>query len=1084
MAQNTILILAEEQEDHEFLTAALENHYETVSAETEREALAVLKASPGKFSMALLSLLPQENAFSFLDVLQAEPACASIPVIIAAKDRTWEEAAFEHGASDFLLMPCGPQAVRCRVTNLLRLKGKMGMPGGYQFDWLTGLYSKECFYRCANETLQKNPGKKYDIVCSDFENFKLVNEIYGRQTGDRLLCGTADLLMKALRGEGLCSHFSSDWFVCMMEHRESYSDTLFKYITERVNEVTEAKNISIKWGIYVTEKREVSIEEMCDWALETARSIKGQYGKYFAYYDDELRNRMLREQEITACMEQALNERQFHVWLQPKYRLDGSRVCDAEALVRWFHPTWGTLLPGKFIPLFEKNGFITNLDLYVWEEVCRMLRKWEENGIHFLRISVNISRADFYKLDLCEVLPSLTDRYGISRDRLHLEVTESVVAENLSYIAKTARELRKKGFVIEMDDFGSGYSSLNMLNQLPMDILKLDMQFIRSEMDKPERQGILRYIIGLAHWLNLDVVAEGVESYRQMERLKDLDCDYVQGYYMAKPMSPEAFQKLLENQNDRESEAGQTCVPVIKKKTENGILFVICEEDCARSYIRSLFEDSFEVKEAQNEDSMLAGLGRFGNHIQVILLSAALAKQNQSSIWNMLLKEKRVWDTPVILFGEANADEEELALEMGADDFEGIPCRQESLRIRVKNVLGKKESLRRQLLNDSLPGAMMGCYWESGLPVYFINGMMLDLLGYDSDTDFINNTDGLMTNAIHPEDGPAMNESMDLQLSASLQYSLEYRIRKKDGSYIWVQGIGRLVKAENGRDVLISVFIDNTAEKVHQAQEREQYAREIAFFSEIAYPGGIRGKINLTRDLMEQYFHTTEVCISYDGDTFSHFAKKLADSAAGPGYRKKLLSELNREKMLNAFRDGKREYHFEFLRKTNNERLFWACMDFRLYLNPDTLDVAMFFYTQNITDKKIRDFAFQFVTKMDYDLICDVDMMDGTYRMLSYRSEGTNIPKTGIFQAGIRQTVCSWMDERTRRSYLAFMDFENIRKHLENQGIYSFIINMADKEGNLRTKKYQIFYTSKPLLRVGITRTDVTDVVEEDMIQV
>ncbi|MCD8337248.1 MAG: EAL domain-containing protein [Lachnospiraceae bacterium] len=954
------------------------------------------------------------------------------------------------------------------------------VPASKQNHWLTGLYSKEYFYQCAREILQENPQKQYDIICSDFENFKLINEVYGRQNGDKLLCAAADLLMKMTSGKGLCAHFNSDLFVCMREHEEAYSDDLFRQITDELNQLTAVKRIVVKWGIYVTGGRNVSIEQMCDWALETVKSIKGQYGKYFAYYDDELRNRLLREQEITACMEQALEEGQFHVWLQPKYRMDGAPLHDAEALIRWFHPQWGVQQPGQFIPLFEKNGFITKLDLYVWEEACRMLRDWKNEGFEQLNISVNISRADIYKIDLCETFVRLTEKYGISRSRLHLEITESVITENPDQIVKTVRELRKKGFIIEMDDFGSGYSSLNMLNQMPMDILKLDMRFIQSEMSKPEKQGILRYIIGLAHWLNLDVVAEGVETRRQLERLKDLDCDYVQGYYMAKPMPPEKFEELLQSRADKKQELQRKEEAVLKKRARKGILFIICEDPFACEEISSIFQESFQVEIASDEEEALSGLGRFGDRIQVTLLSITLAKQNQSSIWNTMKREKRVWNVPVILLGRAGAETEEEALEMGADDYEGLPCKRESILLRVNNVLGKKESLRRQLLNDSLPGAMVGCYWEDGLPIYLINGMMLDILGYDSEEDFIFDIDGLMINCIHPDDREKVNAGMDTQLSGALQYSLEYRIKKKDGCYIWVKDIGRLIKAENGRDALISVCMDTTAEKHHQEREREMYEREMNYFSEVSYPGGIRGRINLTKGRVERYFHTEDISISYEGDTLKQLVQKLADSAVDPEYREKLLAQLNREKLLSDFQMGKQEHHFEFLRKMNNGKMFLASMDFRLYLNPYTQDIIIFFYTQDVTEQRIQEYTFQFIAKMDYDLICDVDMVRGTYRMLSRRAEnGSTMADSGMFQEEIRRTTCRLMDEATCREYLKHMDFEYIQEQLKKQKIYSFILEMKDAAGEVRTKKYQIFYINETLRRVGITRTDVTDVAKE-----
>ena len=307
-----------------------------------------------------------------------------------------------------------------------------------------------------------------------------------------------------------------------------------------VNGLLDIHNIVMKWGIYNVEDRSVSIEQICDRALLAARSIKGQYGKYFAIYDDTLRNQLLREQAITDSMESALSQNQFLVYLQPKYRIKDEALVGAEALVRWNHPVWGFLSPAEFIPLFEKNGFITRLDRFVWEKACAVLHDWDERGYYPISVSVNVSRADIYNEDLADTLVKIIEKYDLAPSRLHLEITESAYTENPKQIIDTVTILRELGFVIEMDDFGSGYSSLNMLNDMPIDILKLDMKFIRSEMAKPKSQGILQFIINLARWMNLSVVAEGVETKAQLLRLTEIGCDYVQGYYFAKPMPCQA----------------------------------------------------------------------------------------------------------------------------------------------------------------------------------------------------------------------------------------------------------------------------------------------------------------------------------------------------------------------------------------------------------------------------------------------------------------------------------------------------------------------------------------------------------------
>lgn len=287
---------------------------------------------------------------------------------------------------------------------------------------------------------------------------------------------------------------------------------------------------------------------MCDRALWVVDRVKGMYNQNIAVYDDAYREKLLRENAITDVMATALEEGQFIVYLQPKYSLNDNRMVGAEALVRWIHPEWGFMSPGEFIPLFEKNGFIPCLDQFVWETVCAKLREWKEKGYPIVPVSVNVSRADIFQSHLTDVFRGLIRKYGIDPQYLHLEITESAYTEQTDQILNTVVELRKSGFFIEMDDFGSGYSSLNMLSQMSLDILKLDMKFIQNEMTKPVEKSILNDIISMAHRLDLTVVAEGIETEEQMKRLQALGCDYAQGYFFAKPMSVTEFEGLLEVQ--------------------------------------------------------------------------------------------------------------------------------------------------------------------------------------------------------------------------------------------------------------------------------------------------------------------------------------------------------------------------------------------------------------------------------------------------------------------------------------------------------------------------------------------------------
>ena len=547
MQKKNVLIVEDNGINRAVLGEILSAEYEVLEAENGLEALSVLEERGEDVSLILLDLvMPVMDGYEFLARVKRSPAWSSIPVIVATQNdgEADEINALAHGATDFIAKPYRPQIILHRVASIISLRENAAILNLLQYDRLTGLYSKEYFYQKAAEILRRNPEKAYDVICSDIENFKLVNDVFGTAAGDRLLCGIAGLYREFVGELGICGRLNADQFACLLEHRADYTDEMFREAAAAVNALPDAKSVVMKWGVYAVEDHALPVEQMCDRALMAARDIKGQYGKYFAPYDDTLRERLLRAQQIKDGMESALADGQFEVYLQPKYRLRDDALAGAEALVRWNHPEWGLQPPGVFIPLFERNGFIPMLDKYVWERTCALLQRWRRRGLPAVPLSVNVSRADIYDDDLPTFLCSLLQRYELPTSLLHLEITESAYTEDPAQLVGTVRRLRELGFVIEMDDFGSGYSSLNMLNELPIDVLKLDMKFIQSETAKPTSQGILRFIISLARWMKLEVVAEGVETQEQVERLRRVGCDYVQGYYFARPMPVEAFEAL------------------------------------------------------------------------------------------------------------------------------------------------------------------------------------------------------------------------------------------------------------------------------------------------------------------------------------------------------------------------------------------------------------------------------------------------------------------------------------------------------------------------------------------------------------
>ncbi len=410
----------------------------------------------------------------------------------------------------------------------------------FQYDHLTGLYNKNYFYQFAGQIMNENPEIVYDVICADIDNFKLYNDNFGIQKGDHLLKNIGDLFRKNEKKLVACARFYADIFICLIEHKDAYTEKQLIDFDEKINANEDTGNVHVKWGIYQGTKEKISVAQMCDRAMLAAKKIKGKYGVSVVYYNEEISSQLREEQWVIDAMDAALKNGEFQIYLQPQYSGTGEKFCGAEALVRWVHPEKGKIMPDDFIRIFEKTGFITKLDWFVWEKVCELLRRWKHMGYGDFRISVNVSRADLFGKDFVKRLVQMVNQYEIHPSQLHLEVTETVYAKNADAIKYILTQLRESGFMIAMDDFGSGYSSLGILPEMPFDILKLDWQLIKNELKHP---GSIQYMIGLAHWLRLQIVAEGIETEEQYACFKQLGCDYMQGFYLEKPMFWEDFER-------------------------------------------------------------------------------------------------------------------------------------------------------------------------------------------------------------------------------------------------------------------------------------------------------------------------------------------------------------------------------------------------------------------------------------------------------------------------------------------------------------------------------------------------------------
>ncbi len=545
-----ILVVEDNVINREILCQILEDTYETLQAENGKEALEMLEKHGEEIVLILLDIImPIMDGYTFLSIIKKDSLYSSIPVIIVTLNDSEEDEvkALSRGATDFIRKPYSPQIVINRVASIIKLRETAAMVNLMKFDSLTGMYSKDYFYRKAEEIILNNPESNFHVICSNIENFSLVNDMYGLTVGDELLCYVANMLTDCIQDRGICGRINADVFAFLVENPSPFNKVKIEEKISELNTWFGRCTININFGIYIVDSLDVSMNIACDRAMSAYKSVKGKFDKLYAYYDDKIRLKKLYIQAITNNMQAALDAKEFQVYFQPKYTLNSETISGAEALVRWFSPTEGFLSPGEFIPVFEKNGFITELDKYVWEETCMMLRKCIDDNIPVVPVSVNVSRTDLYYPELPEFILGLVEKYNLDTELLHLEITESAYTENPEPIIKAVSKLRKYGFIIEMDDFGQGYSSLNMLSDLPIDILKLDMKFVQNTADSPDSSGknITSFVIQLAKWMNLTVTAEGVETRAQVNRLKDMDCDQAQGYYFARPMPKKDYIALL-----------------------------------------------------------------------------------------------------------------------------------------------------------------------------------------------------------------------------------------------------------------------------------------------------------------------------------------------------------------------------------------------------------------------------------------------------------------------------------------------------------------------------------------------------------
>lgn len=545
-----ILVVEDEAVNRALLGAILENDYEVIFAGDGTEALQKASENKAVLSLIILDLImPGMQGQEVLRRVRADSEYQDIPVIVASGDQSQEIECLNAGASDFIQKPYPEHGViLARVRRTIELFEGRKIIHSTERDPLTGLYNREFFFSYAEQYDQHHRDTPMDAIVLDINRFGIINERYGRAYADEVLRRVGEKAREMVHAEGgIVCRREADIFLVYCPHREDYKAILDNASMGLAGEQNANNRVRLRMGVYSNVDKSLELERRFDRAKIASDSVRNSFTRNIGVYDDTLHKAELYSEQLIEDFPKAVEEGQFKVFFQPKFNITGDKpyLAGTEALVRWQHPELGMISPGVFIPLFEENGLIQDLDHYVWRQTARQIRIWKDEIGYTVPVSVNVSRVDMYDANIVYSLLDILEESKLEAGDLHLEVTESAYAEDAEQIIETVKRLRSMGFLVEMDDFGTGYSSLNMLSSLPIDVLKLDMQFIRTAFGQEKDTHMLEIIIEIARHLSAPVVAEGVETEEQVKALKEIGCDLVQGYFFSPPVPAEKFASFL-----------------------------------------------------------------------------------------------------------------------------------------------------------------------------------------------------------------------------------------------------------------------------------------------------------------------------------------------------------------------------------------------------------------------------------------------------------------------------------------------------------------------------------------------------------
>lgn len=548
LIKKTVLIVDDEEINREIMSEILKDDFNTIEAKDGQDAIDILLKGEQKIDIVLLDIFMPMDGREVLKQRKNNPDLRRIPFIVCTSDKNIEEECFLLGVNDFIKKPYeNPDIIIARIKRMIELYEDRSILKEVERDKLTDLYNEDFFKKYAQQFDVMYPELAKDLVYLSVNRFTLINELYGKAFGDQILLTITDFLSNYISiNKGIVGRSHGSEFMIYCEHHESY-EKFEELLIDELHRLDNDINISIRMSVYPFVNPELNKEIIIDRTKHAAQSLTDNYSKAIAIYDESTQAKTLHMEELVDAFPKALQEEQFKLYFQPKYNIQGEKVTftSAEVLIRWISPKYGFISPGEFIPLFEENGLIAELDAYILRKAAEYIKEWKDKLGVYISLSVNLSRVDIYRPHLLEDIIDYVDSNNVPHNCYYLEITESAFVEDSKEVIPFLSKIKENGFKVEIDDFGSGYSSFGALADLPFDVLKIDMQFIRSMDRNPKVKAIIKMIIDLAKMMDAITVAEGVETEAQYLFLKESGCDIIQGYYFSKPLPKEEFELLV-----------------------------------------------------------------------------------------------------------------------------------------------------------------------------------------------------------------------------------------------------------------------------------------------------------------------------------------------------------------------------------------------------------------------------------------------------------------------------------------------------------------------------------------------------------